>query len=574
MNRYYLNELENLKEIAKDFAKANPTLAPQLAQASADPDVERILEGVAFLTAGIRQKVEDDFPEFSQGLLNQIFPHYLRPIPSATIVQLRPTPILKSTLKAPAGTYMDSVEIDGVRCRYRTTHDVDVAPVTINAARATQTSSGRRAIEVGLISSGMALGAWEVEHLRLHIGGDYQGAVDTFHLLNHYVDAIAIVDGQGNEIDCPGLSIEASGFDDDFKLLDYPSNSFPAYRLIQEYFLLKEKFLFVDIRDLGRQLGGIGGNGLTLRFYLRDVTMQLPRISPERFVLHATPAINLFSHEAESFVNDYKRSEYLLRPTRNNNRQYEIYSIDEVVGNNRKLARTSEYTPMGLFDPDSNTRPVYQSYTRAGEAGIQSTYIRFSYPRSYDLENKESVQIELTCSNGRHTEKLKAGDIKMKTSNTSELIDFSNIIAPSDSQQAPTGHGVLWRLLSHLAINYLSLADADNLKSLLELYLFSAQGADRQEVANRKRIDAITSVTVEPCDRLVGGISMRGQAIQVTLNGRQFTSAGDMYLFGMLLDRLMASFASLNCFTEFSLVDDSSAAVYRWPIRAGDRLLI
>ena len=219
MNSYYLNELESLKQIAQEFAQANPTLAPQLAKASADPDVERILEGVAFLTAGIRQKVDDDFPEFSQGLLNQIFPHYLRPIPSATIIELKPTPILKNTLTSPAGTYLDSVEIDGVQCRYRTTHDVDVAPVAISAARAAETATGRRAIDVTLTASAINLSAWGIEHLRLHIGGDYQGAVDTFYILNHFVDAIALVDGQGSEIDCPDMRVEAVGFEDGFKLL-------------------------------------------------------------------------------------------------------------------------------------------------------------------------------------------------------------------------------------------------------------------------------------------------------------------------------------------------------------------
>ncbi len=574
MNRYFQNELDNLKRISREFAEANPALAPQLAQASADPDVERILEGVAFLTAGIRQKIEDDFPEFSQGLLNQIFPHYLRPIPSATLVEFKPTPILKNTLTMAAGTYLDSVEIDGVQCRYRTTYDVDVSPLTIGNVRATETATGRHVIDLSLSMIGMNLSAWGREHLRLHIGGDYQGAVDTFYILNHFLDSIALIDSHGNEVSREGLAVVPVGFDEDFKLLDYPSNSFPAYRLIQEYFLLKEKLLFFDIEGLGALLSRMSGGNFTIRFYLRDLPMQLPRISAERFVLHATPAINLFSHEAESFVNDYKRSEYLLRPMRNTHNQYQIYTVDQVVGNNRKLARRSEYQQMGLFDPEQNTQPVYQTYTRAGETGAATNYISFSYPRDYDLENKESVQIEMTCSNGSYTAKLKAGDINRKTSSTSELVDFSNVIAPSDSQQAPTGQAILWRLLSHLSINYLTLADADNLKSLLELYIFSASGSSRQEAANRKRIDGISDVSVTPCDRLVGGISMRGQAIQVTVDARHFTSNGDMYLFGMLLDRLMASFASLNCFTEFSLLDSSTDEVFQWPIRIGDRLLI
>ena len=200
---------------------------------------------------------------------------------------------------------------------------------------------------------------------------------------------------------------------------------------------------------------------------------------------------------------------------------------------------------------------------------------RVAHTNSYTkLENNETILVELTCTNGEHTAKLKSGDITKKTSNTSELVDFTNIISPSENQIVPTGKSVLWRLLSHLAINYLSLADTDNLKSLLELYIFSGHSGSKQEIANRKRINGVSAVSVQACDRLVNGIPMRGQEVQVTVDAGNFTSIGDMYLFGMLLDRLMGSFASLNCFTEFSLVDSTTDEVYRWPIRAGDRPLI
>jgi len=142
MNKYFQNELDSLNDIAKEFSHANPSLAPQLAQASSDPDVERILEGVAFLTAGIRQKIDDDFPEFSQGILNQIFPHYLRPIPSATIIQFKPRPILKAAVNIPVGTYMDSIEVDDVSCRFKCTSALIVSPVEIASSQYTESSQG------------------------------------------------------------------------------------------------------------------------------------------------------------------------------------------------------------------------------------------------------------------------------------------------------------------------------------------------------------------------------------------------------------------------------------------------
>ena len=131
----------------------------------------------------------------------------------------------------PAGTYLDSVEIDEVNCRYKTTYDVDVSPLSISAVRSSESSTGKRSIDLSLTGV-----AGNIDSLGLHIGGDYQGAVDTFFILNHYLDAIALVDSGGNEIIGDEMKIRPIGFDEDFKLLDYPSNSFPAYRLIQEYF--------------------------------------------------------------------------------------------------------------------------------------------------------------------------------------------------------------------------------------------------------------------------------------------------------------------------------------------------
>ena len=577
MNKYFQNELDSLNDIAKEFSQANPTLAPQLAQASSDPDVERILEGVAFLTAGIRQKIDDDFPEFSQGILNQIFPHYLRPIPSATIVQFRPKPILKNVVKVPTGTYMNSIEVDNISCRFRSTSDLAVSPIAVNSAKFTESAIGRKAIELSFSLNGISVDNLEGDKLRVYIGGDYPGAVDLFYILFKCLDQISLVNASEQEYTNTALNIVPVSFDESFKLLDYPSNSFPAYRLIQEYFLLKEKFLFFDITNLKSSLAVAGGDQFTVRLYLDDVGIPLPKIGPSRFVLHATPAINLFDHEAESFLNDYKRYEYPLRPLRNTNNQYQIYTVDEVEGNNRKLAQKNSYKPMGLSDPDNNSSPVFQTYSRQSEGQVNASYINFSYPESFELNNKETVVVGLTCSNGHHAAKLKACDITKRASGTSEMVEFSNIIAPSESQNAPTGNSILWRLLSHLSLNYLSLADTDNLKALLELYIFSGSSGssgNKQDVANRKRIEGIEAIKVKGCDRLIGGVAMRGQAINVIVNPVNFISTGDMYLFGMLLNHLLGSFASLNSFTEFSLTDSSSAEVYSWPIRVGDRPLI
>ena len=133
---------------------------------------------------------------------------------------------------------------------------------------------------------------------------------------------------------------------------------------------------------------------------------------------------------------------------------------------------------------------------------------------------------------------------------------------------------MLWRLLSHLSLNYLSLADTDNLKALLGLYIFSSNTGNTLEIANRKRVEGVSKISVTSCDGLVAGIPMRGQEINVRVNPANYAGQGDMYLFGVLLDRLFSSFASINCFTHFSMTDEATEETFSWPSRIGDRPLI
>jgi len=575
MNKYYQNELEKLREQAVEFAQAYPTIAPQLAQASTDPDVERILEGVAYLSAQIRQKIDDDFPEFAQGLLKQIFPHYLRPIPSATIIQFTPKDILKSNVAIKKGTFVDSVEVNGINCRFSTAFDMNVWPLSVNNVRQNETATGKKSIEIDFVMNGLSISQISDDSLRLHIGGDYHGAVELFYLLMNCVESLEIQQaGASDTILANDIVIEPVGFEEDQGLVSFPGNSFPAYRLIQEYFILKEKFLFIDLKNIKPYLSNISSSAFTIKFFMNDTVNSLPRLTKERFILHATPAVNLFKRDAESMLNDHKRNEYRVRPLRDTENHFQVFSVDKVAGQNRRSGSQTNYREIGLANPDLNTEPVYQLNHRQVESEGTQVFISFSYPKDHELTNQETLNIELTCSNGEHPSKLKPGDICKPTSSSSELVSFSNILQPSDHQNVPAGSSMLWRLLSHLSLNYLSLADTDNLKALLSLYIFSGSSGNTQEVANRKRIEGVSKVDVNTCDRLVGGIPMRGQSINVRVNQANYAGTGDMYLFGVLLDRLFSSFASINCFTEFSMTDEASEETFNWPIRIGGRPLI
>ncbi len=571
---YYHRELERLRQQAARFAKAHPSLAPLLSGPSADPDVERILEGVAFLTGSIRQRLDDELPDFAQALMQLIYPHYLRPLPAATIMVFPPKRILKDRLCIPAGTYIDSSEIDGVSCRFATCYDLEVVPLELLSAKGQEQRASRSSIELQFRLSGLSLSHWQPQSLRLYLAGDYPGACDLYLLLLEHLQGVTAVDAQGVERPLPRAHARGVGFSPDEALLNYPSHSFPAYRLLQEYFILKEKFLFIDLVGLDG-LQALTTGQFSLRLHVDTRSLCLPSIDPNRFVLHAVPAVNLFEHEAEPVNLDQRRSEIEIRPRKSRKGQYAIHEVKRVLGYNRSTGEKQEYRPLGMFALAEANGPVYETRFHAREGDADETLrLNLSYPPEYSMPPQETLMVSLVCSNGSLASKLRPGDISHPTSQTSELVSFENILPPSAAVPSPADNGMLWRLLSHLSLNYLPLADTANFRSLLELYVFPGAGSRKTEMANRKRIEGVQNITVKPADCLIQGIPMRGQSIELSAGREHFSSLGDFYLFGAIADQLFSSFATINCYTQTTLVEANTGEQFQWPARLGSRPLI
>jgi type VI secretion system protein ImpG len=113
---HYDAELTFIRRMAAEFADAHPKIAGRLrlsADAIDDPHVGRLIEAFAFLTARIRQKLDDEFPELIDALLSTLYPHYLAPIPSMAIVQFVCQQDLAGASQIPAGTELLSEPVDG-----------------------------------------------------------------------------------------------------------------------------------------------------------------------------------------------------------------------------------------------------------------------------------------------------------------------------------------------------------------------------------------------------------------------------------------------------------------------------
>jgi type VI secretion system protein ImpG len=575
-NKHFQQELAKLRDLGAEFSRMHPAVAPMLSGMSTDPDAERLLEGVAFLTALLRQRLDDDFPEIIQELFQLIWPHYLRPLPASTIVAFTPKTNLKQTVRVPRGVHLASESVEGTPCLFQTCYDVDVHPLVLEKASLEEKPGQPACIHLSLALQGIQLSDWQPDKLRIYLAGSAKQAADIYMLLCRHVRQIVLTPlDRGEACLLQPEHLHPVGFGAEEALIVYPPQSFPGYRIIQEYFILPEKFMFLDLEGWHhwRQRGA--GGRFEIRFELDNPPFPPPRVRKESFALAATPAINLFPHDADPIRLDHLKSEYLVRPSGGNNRNYQVYNITEVTGFVQGTARERTYEPFEMFSPNPDATPTYHVHVRQSPVRHGSDfYLSVAYPPGTGSPPPETLSIQLQCTNGQLPEGLQVGDIRHPTSNTPEFVDFLNLRPPTPSILPLPGHNLHWKLLSHLCLNYHSLADAKNLQALLSLYNFEENRDRPTFLANQKRITGIQGVHTRAADRLVQRVIMRGREIELDLRQDHFAGPGDLFLFGSVLDQFFSLYASMNTYTRLSVKEALKGEVYQWPARIGDHPLI
>src|SRR6185503_2447558 len=321
-NKYYQDELSYLRELGREFAQAYPAIAPMLAERGGDPDVERLLEGVAFLTGKIRQKLDDELPEVIHSVAALLFPHYLRQIPATSIVEFTPLPnVVRERLLVARNAEVGSVPVDGVSCRFRTTQDVELVPLAVEDVRVDTGAQLAQSLRIELkLTGGAALAAINLERLRFYIHGERRLQDDVRLWIGAHVDGIALaaVDAAGRHTTIASLPVKAitlAGFAENESLIPYPKTVYPGYRLLQEYFTLPQKFAFFDVAGLDRMPAEKVGDRFAIIIQFRDSLPTGLRLSKENFRLFCSPVVNLFDHPTDPIKPDPGKHEYLARPT-------------------------------------------------------------------------------------------------------------------------------------------------------------------------------------------------------------------------------------------------------------------
>lgn len=584
-NKYYQDELTYLRELGDEFASYYPKLAPFLARRGNDPDIERLLEGFAFLAARIRQKLDDELPELTEGLFSLLWPHFLRPLPSMSILEFSPL-INGITERKTIGkaTEIDSVAVDDTRCRFRTCHEVDVYPLLMDSVKLESAGAGAVLHLKFKTFNEIPVDALHLDKLRIYLHGEAFSTSNLYLWLQHYLASVSVSAGDSSPesgIRLPPGSVVPAGFSPNEELIPYALNAFGGYRLLQEYFCLPQKFLFLEITNLQALRRLPGTDRFTLTFNLSRPLPSQVRPQKNNFRLYCTPIINLFARDADPIRVAYDQVEYRVRPSGGELEHYEIFSIDSVVGWSQGSGRRRTYDPFISFGQGAKGKAVgdvaYYKVTRRPAVigkGID-TYVSFVLDDAAVVRgDKEIVSLDLACTNRKLPEKLKEGDISVATGNSPEFAEYRNIIVPTPSLPPPLEQGMHWMLISSMASNFTSLTDLPALKSVLSTYNFPAFYNRQAARMNELRLEGMESLVCTPVTRMIRGLPVRGIHVYLRMNSTKFICEGDMFLFASILDQFLGLYASVNSFTQLEVEDAEKGEKYLWKPRSGSQPLL
>ncbi len=606
---YYERELNYLRQLGKEFADKYPKIAGRLnlePDKCEDPHVERLLEGFAFLAARVHLKIDDEFPEITEALLSILYPHYIRPTPAMSIVEMH-LDAAQGGMAAPQkigrGSMLNSRPVGGVPCQFRTCFDTTVWPLWVTAGEWTtpdrlappvKSLEAAAAVRIELQAPPDVLVAkLGVETLRIFLSANADIAHTLYELMCANTVQILVRDPTPHTrvrpVSLRPENLQPVGFAEAESTLPYPRRSFPGYRLLQEYFTFPDKFFFFDLAGLAE----VWPRGFKNRFELvflfspfeqadRRQLLELG-VSASTFRINCTPIVNLFRQTAEPILLDQRRYEYPVIPDVRRTQATEVFSVDEVLSVNPMSNEVLHFDPFYSYR-HATLRDKKQTFwlahhrtsVKSGDEGTDVTLSLVDLSARPVRPDADTLTVRTTCTNRDLPSRLHfgsdAGDFELEGGAA-----IKRIVAlkkPTNAIRPPSGKAALWRLISHLSLNYLSLVDEgrEAFQEILKLYNFTGSAY------SEKQIDGITGLkSSRHFARLISenGVTFaRGTRVEMEFDEVQFVGGG-VFLFASVIERFLGEYVSLNSFTQLTArTRQRKEVLNEWPPRAGQTILL
>jgi len=597
--RDYERELALLRRYASDFAARYPKIATRFGisgEHSEDPHVERMLQSFAFLSARIDARLEDDYPEFTEALLEILYPEYLRPFPSCSVVQFDIFGLFEQLSEPVTVQRLTELESKTGACRFRTLYDVRLAPLKIASARYASSAAAPAMAQLpagttSIISIEFATGvkdrpidARNAGVARVHLQGQrLLVAALTDALLLRASAAFVEGDTPGVWTRVADLPVRAVGFAEGESATGSHAAPSVPFALLLEYFAFPEKFDFVDV-DLAAlarvagpsrrlvlhvALGGIAADSQTARM--------LDTVAAGNFRLFCTPIVNLFEREAEPMQWKGPDDAHPVVPRALQASSIEVYSIDAVYSITQSSdAETRSSIPAYRALSHGETRDAPGVYWAAARdpqiAQQQPGYETLLSLLPADAQHTSSalgqIGADLTCMN-RNAPALPQGAAGGDLLNEHAAVScpIAMLRRPTAIARMPRGQGELWNLISRATAHPMALgaAGAAELKQMLRQHAAATPAAARhiEGIVDLAHRATMRRMPVKPFPAFVRGIE-----IQLTVDEAQF-AGNSLAIFIGLMDRMFGCYAHANSFVELVVLSANGGEIKRCAPREG-----
>jgi len=604
---YYENELTFIRKMGVEFAKKHPDIARMLLlerDRCSDPHTERLIEAFAFISGRIHKKIDDDFPEITESLFSILYPHYINPIPSMSVVKFNPSlkDISETGYEIEKKTLLYSEPVGGNPCQFTTCYPVTLFPVEVVAAEICEpkklVEGAVQSIMIRLrTQNNLSFSQIDSGKLRFFLNGADQQVFHLYELLFNNVCHLEYEStnqqGESKVISLTPDDISSVGFDTEDHILPYSSRTFPGYISLFEYFSFPHKFLFFDLNGLNKTKGLDLNDTLDICIYLRTEAKSSLVVDKDTFCLYATPVINLFKRIAEPVRIEHRKNEYHVIPDIRRQEATEVYSVDKVsASSSSDSERSVEYKPFySLKHHHGGEEEEIKAYwhlnrRESGRKGDEGTEVFLSFTDlDFDTVDPESeiLLLHTTCTNRDLPTRLpfvadrsgnKQEDDKKKGGFSMEIaapVEYTKcLMQPTRVRRPALGGKLQWRLISHLSLNYLSMVQGGEgaLKEILSLYDFD------NSQSTKRQISGIVSLKSEYVTKRIGQSFCRGVRVTLECDENKFGSRG-FYLFASILERFLGQYVSVNSFSQLAVKARNNEEVLKeWSPRSGNRILL
>ncbi len=588
----YQDEMNYLRQSGREFAKKYPKIAARLelsGQESPDPQVERLLESFAFLTARIQARIDDQNAVIPAAILQQLHPYMVDPIPPITTGYFNASvnqKIAPGGRIVPRGSPFYLQTGQGEYCRFLTSYDVDLRPLEITHAdiqpvtayKYFDTSEVASVLRLEISGQGLPISEIPIDKLRIHLAGDTRGALDLHEiLLSNVVSAALLGDDALKPTYFSGSIVSEVGYAEDEAVLLDRQESLPAYRLLAEYFCCPEKFLYIDLNELGKRPNC---SKLTVLLGLNTQLKRNLKVDANQFRLGCTPMVNLFPKTLEPIRLDHTKEQYFLEPEVSGLLNYEIHSINRVTVSSPALStmRVLE-SYFGYKHTVGDTMPTEFWFTKRTGAGsnLTGSQMHMSFvDLNFTTQRPagETVTVQSLCTNRNLAEQIPTGAVLQGDEDFGAPLIV--LRRPSPTVYSPVDGATLWLLVSQLNLHHFSFSgdknSIDALREILKLYCPDYRPTSFQEVMGLKKMK------VDQVVRRVGNDTWRGFArgnkIKLLVDERNFVG-GNPYLLGSVLSRFFGLYSTVNSFTELEIETVQREGIWKkWMPVTGEQALM